>query len=174
MPLPLELTARRNGQRSRLCDLLARTSSENVNEAGLAARAVMAELRKYGADIHDLIDHVENPPLNAHQIAEIQKAIDEKAKQLAEAERAEGPRPNFNGAEFRSTDGSDDMDDWRQLATFIDENKQRLSPRDYNDWAREFIDDMTTRARHDPHYQVRPKQYVELRKFAVRLGWRSA
>jgi hypothetical protein len=174
MPLPPELIERRNGKRSRLGDLIARLSSDSRDEQANAANLIVNTLKAHGSDIHDFIDHLEAPPLNAYQIAEIQKAIDEKAKQLAEAGKVGAPRPNFN--DFRSTDGSDDMDDmddWRQLAIHIDENKHRLSPHDYNDWAREFIDDMAVRARFDLHYQARPKQYVQLRKFAIKVGWRT-
>jgi hypothetical protein len=168
MPLPPELTERRDGRRSRLGDLVARLSSDSDNEVVNTARAIGRALKAHGADFHDLVGHIEEPPLNARQIELIRNEIDETAKKLAEGMRAEAPRPNFN--DFRSTDGSDDRDDWRQLAIHIDENKGRLSPRDYNDWAREFIDDMATRARHDPYYEVHPRQYVQLRKFFVRLG----
>jgi hypothetical protein len=171
MPLPPELIERRKGKRSRLGDLIARLSSDSRDEQANAAQLIVNALKAHGSDIHDFIDHLEAPPLNAYQIAEIQKAIDEKAEQLAESmKRAEAPRPNFN--DFESTDGSDDMSDWRPMAIYIDDNKQRLSPRDYNDWARSFIDDMATRARFEPHYQVRAKQYVQLRKFFIRLGGR--
>ena len=142
-------------------------SSSSDGEALTALRMFNRALEANGVDHHTLVARMAKPWLSDSS-KDLFKTELANAKAIG---RAEGLREaeSKRGAEdaFSSTDGSDD---WRQIALYVDREKQRLPPRDQTDWSCEFIDDMATRARLLSGYQPSPKQLVQLRKFFVRLG----
>jgi hypothetical protein len=148
----------------RLCKVFLILSSPNDGDKLAAMHALDRALEANGVDYHVLVARMKKSWLSDSDKALFQiklKEAEEVGRRKVDISRV--------SSDFSSTDGSDD---WRQIALYIDAEKNRLPPRDYNDWARGFIDDMATRARHDLSYRASPKQFVQLRKFFVRLGGR--
>jgi hypothetical protein len=133
----------------------------------VAMHALDKALKKNNVDYHVLVARMTKPWLS-DSAKELFKTELNNARALGREEalrESEGKRASADV--FLSTDGSDD---WRQMALSVEREKHRLSGYDQTEWSREFIDDMATRARLLPDYQVRPKQLVQLRRFFVRLG----
>lgn len=142
-------------------------SSANDGEKLAAVHALNRALETNGVDYHTLVARMAKPWLSDGSKEQFKAEIANaraigRAEGLREAETKRGIEDSFV-----NTDGSDD---WRQLALYIDREKQRLSSRDQTDWCREFISDMATRARLLRDYQPTPRQLVQLHRFFVKLG----
>jgi hypothetical protein len=145
--------------------LLMGSSSDGEKLA--AMHALNRALEANGVDHHTLVARMAKPWLSDGSKEQFRAEIANAraighAEGLREAEVRRGLADDFS-----NTDGSSD---WRQLALYIDREKQRLSSRDQTDWCREFISDMATRARLLRDYQPTPRQLVQLHRFFVKLG----
>jgi hypothetical protein len=157
VPLPLELIGRRDNdrRRSRLGDIICRLASTNEGEIIATVLVLQRLLEAHGADIHVLVEHLENggggslsDAVKEKVRAEIEQAFNDG---YAEGVRAAGSKQHGTGA-FRNTDGTLE---WSEVALFVQREKHRLAPKHH-----EFIDDMASRTVYGREPTPRQHQYM--------------
>lgn len=162
MPLPPEITSRRDQRGSRLGDIIRRLSSTSDGEIVATVHAMRRMLGSCGTDVHALADHVENGhgALTDADKEKIRVAIETaRAEGYAEGVRAAESKQHGTGA-FRNTDGTLE---WSEVALFVQREKHKL-PRKHH----EFIDDMASRTVYGR--EPTPKQHQYLHSLFFKLG----
>jgi hypothetical protein len=152
----------------RLVKIILMLSSPSDGELVVAGRALQRQLASAGTDIHALAAHLRNGSgLSEEDKQQIRTAIaDARAAGYAEGVRA-GEAQTQGGGAFRNTDGSVD---WRQVALFVEREKDRLPPRARTDSALEFIGDMAMRAQSPYSREPTQKQHEWLHSLFFKLG----
>ena len=154
MRLPPGITTRRDDRHgSKIGDAIRHLTSDNDGDIVAAVHGLRRMLRSYGADMHDLADHIEN----GHGLSEADK---QKIQAAIESARAEGYAEGVRMAEaqqngtgiFRNTDGKLD---WTEVALFVQRQKHRLPDKHH-----EFIDDMAARTPFGREPTLKQHQYL--------------
>jgi hypothetical protein len=154
VPLPPEITSRRDRRGSRLGDIIRRLSSTSDGEIVATVHAMRRMLSSCGTDVHALADHVENGhgALTDADKEKIRVAIETaRAEGYAEGVRAAESKQHGTGA-FRNTDGTLE---WSEVALFVQREKHKL-PRKHH----EFIDDMASRTVYGREPTAKQHQYL--------------
>jgi hypothetical protein len=160
MALPSELTARRGDRGSRLGDVIRLLCSNSDGEVVSAVRAMLRLLQSCGADIHALVEHVENGGLTEDYKREVRAQIENaRAVGYAEGVKAVEAKQHGIGA-FRNTDGKLE---WTEVALYCQREKHRLDARHH-----EFVDDMASRTAWGR--EPTPKQHQYLHSLFFKLG----
>jgi hypothetical protein len=161
MALPSELTARRGDRGSRLGDVIRLLSSNSDGEVVNAVHAMLRLLRSCGADIHTLVEHIENGGgLTDADKQKIRTEIENaRALGYAEGVKAVEAKQHGTGA-FRNTDGKIE---WNEVALYVQREKHRLPEKHH-----EFVDDMASRTVYGR--EPTPKQHQYLHSLFFKLG----
>ena len=147
------ITRRDDRHGSKIGDAIRHLTSDNDGDIIAAVHGLRRMLRSYGADMHDLADHIEN----GHGLSEadkqkIQAAIENaRAEGYAEGVRMAEAQQNGTGV-FRNTDGKLD---WTEVALFVQRQKHRLPDKHH-----EFIDDMAARTPFGREPTLKQHQYL--------------
>jgi hypothetical protein len=166
VPLPPGLISRRdNDQRHSLVGvILCQLAATNEGQLVAAALALQQELKAYGTDIHDLVEHLErggggnglSDAAKERVRAELEQAYNDG---YAEGVRAAESKQHGTGA-FRNTDGSLE---WTEVALFVQREKHRLPAKHH-----EFVDDMAGRTVYGR--EPTPRQHQYLHSLFYKLG----
>jgi hypothetical protein len=171
MPQPLELIARRGDRRSRLGNIIMLLASNNDGDVLAATRALARALQSAGADHHDLVKHIEEPPLSDRQIKLIREEIDQRAKIAHDEGLAEGiRRAEAKQCGLDALSNADRTLDWRQVALYVQREKDRLPARAQTDQSLKFVADMALRARSRFSYAPTQRQHAWLYDLFLMLG----
>ena len=154
MSLPPEITTRRDDRHgSKIGDAIRHLTSDNDGDIIAAVHGLRRMLRSYGADMHDLADHIENRRgLSEADKQKIQAAIENaRAEGYAEGVRMAEAQQNGTGV-FRNTDGKLD---WTEVALFVQRERHRLPDKHH-----EFINDMAARTPFGREPTLKQHQYL--------------
>jgi hypothetical protein len=158
--LPSEITARRGDRGSRLGEVIRLLSSNSDGEVVSAVHAMLRLLQSCGADIHALVEHIENGGLTEDDKQKICTEIENaRAIGYAEGVKAAEAKQHGTGA-FRNTDGKLE---WSEVALYLQREKGRLDPKHHD-----FVDDMASRTVYGR--EPTPKQHQYLHSLFYKLG----
>jgi hypothetical protein len=139
--LPSELTARRGDRGSKLGDVIRRLSSDQDGEVVSTVHAMLRMLRSCGADIHALVEHLENGGIS-------EKYREEVLAQIKKAHEV-GYEQGVRAAEARFR--PDGKVEFSEVALFVERQINHLPPDKH-----EFIHKMALYARQE--IEPSPKQ----------------
>ena len=148
---------------AKLDKVFALMSSDNPNEAGVAALMFFKAASAKGVNLQTLRDRMAKSWMSDEDAARFRDTI-AKAKETGRHEAL-----MFRSDDFSNTDGSAD---WREIAKYVDRERRRLPARYQDDWWRDFINDMAARAMSSYPVRLSEKQERKLLEAFGKLGGR--